>query len=93
MVLLSSPGNPFPSCRANVLALALLQDGPSSGQTVPHVHVHILPRKPGDFEHNDQVYDAIDEASKALPRQAGRTLGRACTRLRWARAGSCCRKQ
>ena len=22
-----------------------------------HVHVHILPRKPGDFERNDDIYD------------------------------------
>ncbi|GAB4817670.1 hypothetical protein N2152v2_004716 [Parachlorella kessleri] len=56
-----------PHHSADSLTLTI-QDGPSSGQTVPHVHVHILPRKPGDFEQNDQVYDAIDEASKALPR-------------------------
>lgn len=54
------PLAPLPSC---------LQDGPAAGQTVQHVHVHVLPRKAGDFEHNDQVYDAIDEASKSLPRQ------------------------
>ncbi|KAG8177323.1 hypothetical protein JTE90_018349 [Oedothorax gibbosus] len=33
-----------------------IQDGPEAGQTVAHVHVHILPRKPGDFEKNDDVY-------------------------------------
>lgn len=66
------------------------QDGPHSGQTVPHVHVHILPRKPGDFEHNDQVYDAIDEASKALPRWGGVLVGsqggRGCSGARGALA-------
>jgi HIT domain len=41
-----------------------LQDGPAAGQTVPHVHVHVLPRKFGDFEPNDKIYDAIDTASK-----------------------------
>ena len=41
-----------------------LQDGPAAGQTVPHVHIHVLPRKFGDFEPNDKVYDAIDAASK-----------------------------
>lgn len=41
-----------------------IQDGPEAGQTVPHTHIHILPRKAGDFEVDDQVYDAIDDASK-----------------------------
>lgn len=35
------------------------QDGPQAGQTVPHVHVHILPRKGGDFENNDEIYDVV----------------------------------
>ena len=42
-----------------------LQDGPAAGQTVPHVHIHVMPRTPGDFEPNDKVYDAIDGAEKA----------------------------
>ncbi|XP_022859203.1 bifunctional bis(5'-adenosyl)-triphosphatase/adenylylsulfatase FHIT-like isoform X1 [Olea europaea var. sylvestris] len=43
-----------------------IQDGPQSGQTVPHVHIHILPRKRGDFEKNDEIYDAIKEKEKEL---------------------------
>ena len=39
---------------ADALTLAI-QDGAAAGQTVPHVHIHILPRKHGDFEKNDQV--------------------------------------
>ncbi|KAL2091419.1 hypothetical protein ACEWY4_013682 [Coilia grayii] len=36
-----------------------IQDGPEAGQTVKHVHVHVLPRKAGDFERNDSVYDEV----------------------------------
>lgn len=35
------------------------QDGPEAGQTVPHVHIHIIPRKAGDFDNNDEIYDAV----------------------------------
>lgn len=38
------------------------QDGPQAGQSVPHVHIHCLPRRPGDFKRNDDIYDAIDNA-------------------------------
>ena len=41
-----------------------IQDGPAAGQTVPHVHVHILPRKDGDFVPNDTVYEEVDTSSK-----------------------------
>uniref|UniRef100_A0A7R9WYV3 HIT domain-containing protein n=1 Tax=Craspedostauros australis TaxID=1486917 RepID=A0A7R9WYV3_9STRA len=37
-----------------------VQDGRAAGQSVPHVHVHILPRQAGDFERNDDVYDALE---------------------------------
>jgi bis(5'-adenosyl)-triphosphatase len=37
-----------------------VQDGRAAGQSVPHVHVHILPRTSGDFERNDDVYDALE---------------------------------
>ncbi|KAF5725868.1 bis(5'-adenosyl)-triphosphatase [Tripterygium wilfordii] len=45
------------------------QDGPQSGQTVPHVHIHILPRKGGDFEVNNEIYDAINEKEKELKKK------------------------
>lgn len=41
-----------------------VQDGPDAGQTIKHVHVHILPRKPGDFSQNDDVYDALQNHDK-----------------------------
>ncbi len=37
-----------------------IQDGVDAGQTVPHVHVHILPRCKADFARNDQVYEELD---------------------------------
>ncbi|GLI68682.1 hypothetical protein VaNZ11_013168, partial [Volvox africanus] len=48
-----------PHYGARSLTLAI-QDGAFAGQTVPHVHIHVLPRKAGDFPRNDEVYDAID---------------------------------
>ena len=43
-----------------------IQDGPAAGQTVPHVHVHVLPRKPGDFENNDEVYEHIEKSGERV---------------------------
>ncbi|KAK9785775.1 hypothetical protein WJX73_000072 [Symbiochloris irregularis] len=51
--------------KADSLTFAI-QDGPQAGQTVPHVHIHILPRRAGDFAENDEVYDAIDHSSKQM---------------------------
>jgi bis(5'-adenosyl)-triphosphatase len=42
-----------------------MQDGPAAGQTVPHVHIHVLPRRFQDVPSNDQIYDIIDDAEKA----------------------------
>ena len=36
-----------------------IQDGKEAGQTVQHVHVHVLPRKSGDFAENDDIYDKL----------------------------------
>ncbi|KAF4533445.1 hypothetical protein B566_EDAN001171 [Ephemera danica] len=41
-----------------------VQDGPDAGQTVQHVHVHVLPRKPGDFFQNDEVYHRLQQHDK-----------------------------
>lgn len=56
-----------PHYGAQSLTLAI-QDGPDAGQTVPHVHIHVLPRKPGDFKKNDEVYDELDKAEAHLPK-------------------------
>lgn len=42
--------------------LVVVQDGAAAGQTIPHVHIHCVPRHFKDLEHNDQIYDRIDEA-------------------------------
>ncbi|XP_006862186.1 PREDICTED: bis(5'-adenosyl)-triphosphatase-like [Chrysochloris asiatica] len=41
-----------------------MQDGPEAGQTVKHVHVHVLPRKTGDFSRNDSIYDELQKHDK-----------------------------
>ncbi|XP_054136949.1 bis(5'-adenosyl)-triphosphatase [Melozone crissalis] len=41
-----------------------IQDGPEAGQTVKHVHVHVLPRKAGDFSRNDDVYEELQRHDK-----------------------------
>eukprot|EP00927_Polykrikos_kofoidii_P071555 TRINITY_DN67816_c0_g1_i1.p1 TRINITY_DN67816_c0_g1~~TRINITY_DN67816_c0_g1_i1.p1 ORF type:complete len:332 (+),score=29.49 TRINITY_DN67816_c0_g1_i1:53-1048(+) len=37
-----------------------LKDGVAAGQPVPHIHVHVVPRTPGDLPQNDLVYELID---------------------------------
>ena len=46
------------SCPASNVAV---QDGKEAGQSVPHVHVHVLPRKGGDFAKNDEIYERLEE--------------------------------
>jgi len=41
-----------------------IQNGAGAGQTIPHLHVHILPRRPGDFSQNDDVYTRLAEHDK-----------------------------
>uniref|UniRef100_A0A1B6DP50 Nitrilase and fragile histidine triad fusion protein NitFhit n=2 Tax=Clastoptera arizonana TaxID=38151 RepID=A0A1B6DP50_9HEMI len=50
-----------------------VQDGPDAGQTIQHVHVHILPRKPNDFLQNDQIYYELqkhDKGTDAKPKRS-----------------------
>lgn len=40
-----------------------LKDGLAAGQPVPHVHLHVVPRRAKDLEQNDLVYELIDKWS------------------------------
>ncbi|GET00950.1 bis(5'-adenosyl)-triphosphatase isoform X1 [Rhizophagus clarus] len=42
----------------------VIQDGPEAGQTVPHFHLHVIPRKVGDWVVNDDVYKEINKSSR-----------------------------
>ncbi|KAJ1651611.1 Dinucleoside triphosphate hydrolase [Dispira simplex] len=37
-----------------------IQDGPAAGQTVPHCHVHVIPRRFRDWANNDDIYAELD---------------------------------
>ncbi|WBW75361.1 bis(5'-nucleosidyl)-tetraphosphatase [Schizosaccharomyces osmophilus] len=43
-----------------------IQDGKDAGQTVPHLHVHLIPRKKLDFNENDEVYQHLEKAEANL---------------------------
>uniref|UniRef100_A0A2R5LGW8 Nitrilase and fragile histidine triad fusion protein NitFhit n=1 Tax=Ornithodoros turicata TaxID=34597 RepID=A0A2R5LGW8_9ACAR len=41
-----------------------IQDGPDAGRTIDHLHVHVVPRRPGDFAKNDDVYMQLEKHDK-----------------------------
>ncbi|XP_037300680.1 nitrilase and fragile histidine triad fusion protein NitFhit [Manduca sexta] len=54
-----------------------IQDGPDAGQTVQHLHCHIMPRKKGDFIENDLIYLELakhDQFKSGHPSKPARSL-------------------
>lgn len=49
-----------------------IQDGVDAGQSVPHVHAHIIPRKKHDLEHKggtDAIYEMMESEDAHLGKQ------------------------
>ena len=50
----------------NSLGLKIaVQDGPDDGQSVIHIHVHLLPRNDHELERSSKIYNRLEEL---LPR-------------------------
>jgi bis(5'-adenosyl)-triphosphatase len=43
-----------------------IQDGVSAGQTVPHLHLHIVPRKPLDLPESNEWYKKIQQSEEHI---------------------------
>ena len=43
-----------------------IQDGVSAGQTVPHLHLHIIPRKPLDMPESNEWYSKIPQSEEGI---------------------------
>ena len=64
-------------------ATVCVQDGPAAGQTIRHVHVHVMPRKPDDFAFSDQVYEELANHDKGAPQwREAEDMRRECALLR-----------
>ncbi|CAG2111040.1 unnamed protein product, partial [Medioppia subpectinata] len=50
---------------ANASTIAI-QDGVDAGQSIEHIHAHVIPRKPTDFGGNiDQIYSELQKHDKS----------------------------
>ncbi|KAI9298011.1 DUF914-domain-containing protein [Neoconidiobolus thromboides FSU 785] len=54
-------GNVIESVYKGTSLSYVIQDGPEAGQSVNHVHIHIIPREKLDFVENDQIYDELNK--------------------------------
>lgn len=69
--LISSKLEKFHNAKSSTVTV---QDGPFAGQTVKHVHCHVMPRKPGDFEENDEIYVRLNEHDKEGVKEKRRSI-------------------
>merc|ERR1712032_620185 len=56
--------------KAEAITFAI-QDGKYAGQTINHVHVHIIPRFANDFEKNDDIYAELEKESSEFVQSIG----------------------
>jgi bis(5'-adenosyl)-triphosphatase len=57
-----------------------IQDGVDAGQSVPHVHAHIIPRKKDDLKHQggtDAIYEMMESDDAHLGKQLNEKMRRA----------------
>ena len=50
-----------------------IQDGVSAGQTIPHLHLHIIPRKPLDLPESNEWYSKIPHSEASILDSENRT--------------------
>jgi bis(5'-adenosyl)-triphosphatase len=43
-----------------------IQDGQHAGQSVPHIHLHLIPRYKGDWMNNDDIYGDIQANEREM---------------------------
>eukprot|EP00483_Globobulimina_turgida_P002021 UN02023 len=48
-----------------------IQDGKYAGQTIDHVHIHVIPRYPKDYDQNDDIYIELEKEASSYVEPIG----------------------